>query len=450
MVHVGNRTARDRARRAKEAPQRAADAARRAAAARQIAADEGAGRIPTSNVSGRNAIYNAPSVEEGRADPAIERAYQEQQQHLRRQSEIDVRNADQLANQRAAAASGTTPPLAEGQAEEEAPAEGGRLAGIMETITPTVNTMTGQINTQRLRTLLETGNFGDYVQGELTATLAQAGIGTAIAGLIAGGAALFAGAGSVAGYTLGGTTAATGITANGYTIAGTTAMLVKVGLTAGAIKLFMSAVGSYPFSSFIKEEALQTLGFGVHSAMAAGDLEAADIATAQIDEILNSTGSIMNRLPGTNLIQSFIDFTNAARTKNEIDKGIIENRRTQLANGTNEASQRMIEAQQRTDMINASATFRLEQQATFNENERRAREEQRDDDARFWAEQRENERAAEEADRIAIAQFWEDYARRKAELAAQDSTLNLTTLPSPPTTQQPRDSGQSSLNFGLL
>jgi len=42
--------------------------------------------------------------------------------------------------------------------------------------------------------------------------------------------------------------------------------LVKAGIATGVAGLLVGAIGSYPFAGFIKEEALQTLGFAVLAA----------------------------------------------------------------------------------------------------------------------------------------------------------------------------------------
>lgn len=115
-----------------------------------------------------------------------------------------------------------------------------------------------------------------------------------------------------------------GFVTNPKTTALTASWLGKT-LTNPAV--LMSAIGSYPFAGFIKEEALQTLSFATKVALDNDDLEGAERATAEVDEILNAAPSIIDKIPYANIVSNLKKFFDAAALKNENDKRAIENKR---------------------------------------------------------------------------------------------------------------------------
>lgn len=108
----------------------------------------------------------------------------------------------------------------------------------------------------------------------------------------------------------------------------------KLGLTIGAAGIAVSAIGSYPFAGFIKEEALQTLSFGINAAKQAGDLDGQQDAIDQVNEVLNPTvwDKLIGAIPYANVQRQLADFYLAAATKNEIDQKSLDKQR-QIAEG---------------------------------------------------------------------------------------------------------------------
>lgn len=92
--------------------------------------------------------------------------------------------------------------------------------------------------------------------------------------------------------------------------------------------IIMSAIGSYPFAGFIKEEALQTLGFAVLSAKQSGDLESERIALEEQAELLNPSTwqQIIGAVPYANVLSELRNFYDAARTKYNADVRSFEKR----------------------------------------------------------------------------------------------------------------------------
>ena len=109
----------------------------------------------------------------------------------------------------------------------------------------------------------------------------------------------------------------------------TTQKLLDFAKSPGGI---VAIIGSYPFAGFIKEEALQTLGFATKSALDAGDLEGADTAVRETEDILDvSTWErLISLVPFANVAKQLLDFYNAARVKLEQDKRLIAKKRGEI------------------------------------------------------------------------------------------------------------------------
>ncbi len=85
-------------------------------------------------------------------------------------------------------------------------------------------------------------------------------------------------------------------------------------------------ISSYPFAGFIKEEAIQLLGFASNDAKKEGDLEGLEIAIREQEEILDvkSWERLISLVPFANVGKQLADFFGAARVKLEEDKRILE------------------------------------------------------------------------------------------------------------------------------
>ena len=96
----------------------------------------------------------------------------------------------------------------------------------------------------------------------------------------------------------------------------------------GGTSTLLGVIGSYPFAGFIKEEALQTLGFATTTARDNGDVEGEIQSIQDAEELLNPTAwdQIINAVPFANVIKQLKNFYDAARTKLEIDKKSLERR----------------------------------------------------------------------------------------------------------------------------
>ena len=108
----------------------------------------------------------------------------------------------------------------------------------------------------------------------------------------------------------------------------TVSLLQKSGWlkTAG---ILVPLIGSYPFAGFIREEALQTLGFAVNTARESGDVELEQAVLDQQEELLTLTNwrNLIGIVPIGNVANELWNFFKAARKKWEVDKSDFERRR---------------------------------------------------------------------------------------------------------------------------
>ena len=97
----------------------------------------------------------------------------------------------------------------------------------------------------------------------------------------------------------------------------------KAGMSMGAAGIALGAIGSYPFANFIKEEAVQTLNIPIQTAIYNGDLEGAKNQIAAVEELINSQGTIMSKIPYANILEQLSKFFEAAEVSNNQWKRII-------------------------------------------------------------------------------------------------------------------------------
>ena len=104
----------------------------------------------------------------------------------------------------------------------------------------------------------------------------------------------------------------------------TTSLISKAGLSIGGAGLLVGAIGSYPFAGFIKEEAIQTLGFAFNTAERNKDVTGMENSLAETDEILNNAQTIMDKVPYANVLKQLTTFFEAAAVKLDNDRRRLE------------------------------------------------------------------------------------------------------------------------------
>ena len=98
------------------------------------------------------------------------------------------------------------------------------------------------------------------------------------------------------------------------------------GFSLGATGLAKDVLGTYPFAGFIKEEALQTAGFPIKAALDGGDVNGAQLALDQSNEILTMDTT---KIPYLNVQQNLQAYFSAQATANAqwqrlIDEAVLE------------------------------------------------------------------------------------------------------------------------------
>ena len=184
-------------------------------------------------------------------------------------------------------------------------------------------------------------------------------------------------------------------------------ILTNAGLAVGAAGLLITAIGSYPFAGFIKEEALQTLDFGIFAAIGNKDAVGLRKALDEKAEILDTTiwEAIFAAIPFINVLAQLKDFYSAARTKLEIDEAGFEAKKAEWEEIPVETEEEKWER------------IRAEEEA------RRAA--QIIEDEERWARIREETEARRAEAKVAEQEYWdriiaESKARRAAQKAAEE------------------------------
>lgn len=229
------------------------------------------------------------------------------------------------------------------------------------------------------------------------------------------------------------TTLSGGIVAanNAKTAIQTTSWIAKLG---GALKspyavagALVSAIGSYPFAGFIKEEALQTLGFATKSAISNNDISGADASIKLQEQTLDPDlwDKILGKVPFANVLNELKNFYDAAKLKVNIDKRIVEDLKVQQQTGESEADkweriyaeQDAREAQRQQDQ--------LDFQKQLSDMKARAAAEQRKIDEKYWDKVFKDREERLKKDREAEQKYYEEYAKRAQEIRDANAPSNL-------------------------
>jgi len=95
-------------------------------------------------------------------------------------------------------------------------------------------------------------------------------------------------------------------------------------MSVAAAGLALTAIGTYPFAGFIKEEALQTSGFAFNTAKATDDVEGMQSAIDAQTELLNAAPSIMAKIPFANVQKALKSYFDAAAVNLDNDIRYLE------------------------------------------------------------------------------------------------------------------------------
>jgi len=235
------------------------------------------------------------------------------------------------------------------------------------------------------------------------------------------------------------------IATNGATLKITQSWISKMASLTGRIpnpaivaSAVITAIGSYPFAGFIKEEALQTVGFATTSAFKNDDLEAMRAAIELEEQILDPGmwRQIAGGVPIVNIVASLNDFFKAAKLQTSVHKQMFADAQIQQQTGETEQQKwdRISQQQndQRRDLINffneqriitetQIAQLKSDKAATRNINERK----QAEDLAAFWLAYKNQIIQLEREEREAIGKFWLEYRKKLLKLQDENRPSKL-------------------------
>jgi len=210
----------------------------------------------------------------------------------------------------------------------------------------------------------------------------------------------------------------------------------------------LAVITTYPFTGFLREEALQAIKGSFTGAAINENVEGMELANQERAEILDPSvwDNIISKVPFANSVFELKKLFDTAKVALTVDNKILEDIKEKIETGTTDADMfakaRAEQKQNEIDLINffnaeRKKMFKFEQQARGDaRNATRAEEKKaRNDDATFWAREAAKQREIEADERVAIADFWIAYRRTINEINQQSRTSNL---------------NFSNLNFGLL
>ena len=196
-----------------------------------------------------------------------------------------------------------------------------------------------------------------------------------------------------------------------------------------AEKILTLTLGGKNFGEFVgMEEASQTVNIAGRDALMNGDFEGYQIAADARDEVLREPTfweNLKSYIPFVNMEQKLDDYREAAITAGAVYDKIAEDKRVAAETGETEADTWARAKDEQAIQEKALIDYYNEQRKLLVQWEREASKDARNDDAKFWADQRDAEREKEEADRIAIAKFWEEYRRQLLKLQEASRPSNL-------------------------
>lgn len=150
----------------------------------------------------------------------------------------------------------------------------------------------------------------------------------------------------------------------------TKGFMVKFGLTLGAASIAKDIIGTYPFAGFLKEEAVQTVGFPISKAIEAGNFEDAQRLLDFSNELVNS--GMESKIPYLNVQKSLNKYFEAQSEANIVWQNLITSageENEKLAAGEDDFSvrQREREIESKKRDIRESEVFRLRREGKFDE-----------------------------------------------------------------------------------
>ncbi len=240
---------------------------------------------------------------------------------------------------------------------------------------------------------------------------------------------------------------------NTATTKATASLLTKIvgvaAVSTAVVGTLMGVIGTYPFAGFIKEEALQTLGFGVATALGNDDIAGAEAALELQDEVLNPGvwDEIKAKIPFVNVLAQLDDFYSAAVIKQDIDKKVVSDLKFKIEHGETDSQMYARIADERTTLkeqervsdaeyyegiaarqAEAKAASRAADAAYYkglSAAATKAAKKKRADDAAYWAKIAADKDAEAARKRVMDEEYWNEYYKSLAKFKANSAPSNL-------------------------
>ena len=210
---------------------------------------------------------------------------------------------------------------------------------------------------------------------------------------------------------------------------------------------FLSIIGSYPFSGFLKEEALQQTDWGFKSASELGDVDlmqqAIDVQEGITDP--NFIKRVLNIIPGVNIAAAVSEYVEGAKFKVKVNKAVLEDVKSGKSKDeiwTERRKEQTEEEKLRVDYFNEQSILREQESIQLREmynvsklaNEKKALQET----IAAWTQHQKNMLELEKQARVESAKFWLAYTAQKLALEEESAKRRFS------------GGGTSTLTFGLL
>jgi len=170
----------------------------------------------------------------------------------------------------------------------------------------------------------------------------------------------------------------------------TSKILIGAGLSLGAVSIARDVIGTYPFASFGKEEALQVTNFPISKLIDRGLLDEAESLVNISDEIINTVPS---KIPYKNVLDEFRRYVKAQEEANEGWRAVINYERDKVPEEDKWAKIFEEQEKRRAEQREADEEY----YAGVQDSLAKAREEERAEDERYYAEINEENRKRKEA-----------------------------------------------------
>ncbi len=170
------------------------------------------------------------------------------------------------------------------------------------------------------------------------------------------------------------------------------------------------------------------MGIGTREALQSGDLDAAQVAIDQVDEVLNPElwAEILMAVPFVNIVTTLQnDFYPAAATTNQIYQRIVNDQRQKAANGESDAEMYARIEKERTSRRDAEKKSDAEYYSNIAKLRSEAKAAERLADETYFSNLSSKQQAEERQRRIESERYWAGILKDREEYEANKRRLDL-------------------------